>query len=160
MHVILTERHQITRHPLVSICSSLCCNSCEFHWSTESDLQPLIGVSNTGDPGPHEATGTRAMESSEEWTVVDVIRRRGGHGSVFDLTALNANWNGARSSWMKIEFIQRKIKRTWTNNYKMTDGKIPMSCVPLKPILEKEGDLNYKGINIFAPVSIIVRDKI
>lgn len=42
----------------------------------------------------------------------------------------------------------------------MTDGKIPMSCVQLKPILEKEGDLNYKGINIFAPVSIIVRDKI
>ena len=38
----------------------------------------------------------------------------------------------------------------------MTDGKIPMSCVQLKPILEKEGDLNYKGINIFAPVSIIV----
>ena len=28
----------------------------------------------------------------------------------------------------------------------MTDGKIPMSCVPLKPILEKEGNLNYKGI--------------
>ena len=42
----------------------------------------------------------------------------------------------------------------------MTDGKISMSCVQLKPILEKEGDLNYKGINIFAPVSIIVRDKI
>lgn len=42
----------------------------------------------------------------------------------------------------------------------MTDGKIPMSCVQLKPILEKEGNLNYKGINIFAPVSIIVRDKI
>lgn len=42
----------------------------------------------------------------------------------------------------------------------MTDGKIPMSCVLLKPILEKEGNLNHKGINIFAPVSIIVRDKI
>lgn len=40
----------------------------------------------------------------------------------------------------------------------MTHGKISMSCVPLKTILEKEGNLNYKGINIFAPVSIIVRD--
>ena len=41
----------------------------------------------------------------------------------------------------------------------MTDVKIPMSCAPLKPILEKEGNLNYNGINFFAPVSIIVRDK-
>lgn len=40
----------------------------------------------------------------------------------------------------------------------MIDGKISLSRVPLKPILEKEGNLNYKGINIFAPVSIIVRD--
>ena len=32
----------------------------------------------------------------------------------------------------------------------MTDGKIPMSCVQLKPILEKEGDLNYKG-STFSP---------
>ena len=27
----------------------------------------------------------------------------------------------------------------------MTDVKIPMSCAPLKPILEKEGNLNYNG---------------
>ena len=40
------------------------------------------------------------------------------------------------------------------------EKKKTMSCVLLKPILEKEGDLNYKGTNIFAPVSIIVRDKI
>lgn len=40
----------------------------------------------------------------------------------------------------------------------MTDGKISTSCVPLKPILEKEGNLNYEGNNIFAPVSIIFRD--
>lgn len=46
------------------------------------------------------------------------------------------------------------------NNYKMIYGKIFMSCVLFKLILEKEGNLNYKGINIFVLVFIIVWDNV
>lgn len=101
MHVILTECHQIPRHPLISVRSSLRSNSRDFHWSTQGNLQPLVSVADSRDPGPHVTASACAVESGEIRTVEHVEWRRGCHGGVLDFAALDANWSCAWSSWKR-----------------------------------------------------------
>ena len=53
----------VRRYPLVSVLSSLSCNSCHLHWSSQVDLQPLVMVLVPRGPGPYKPTSFRTVES-------------------------------------------------------------------------------------------------
>ena len=99
VHVILAESYQIACHPLIGVMPALCRNSCDFHWSTQSDLQILISISYTCYPGSHIAASAWAVESSEVWTVEDIIGRWSSHSSVLDSAVLYANCCSTGSNW-------------------------------------------------------------
>lgn len=113
MHVILTESHQIPSNPLIGILPSLRGNSSDFHRSTQSNLQPLVGVPDPCDPGSHIAPSACAVQSGEVRTVKYVERRGGCHGGVFYFAALDAYRCSARSSWKGNCEVSQTITTSW-----------------------------------------------
>ena len=59
---IRTNIHIVRSDPLVSVLPSLSSNSCDFHWPSHINLQPLFIIIAAGRPGAHEPSATRPVK--------------------------------------------------------------------------------------------------
>lgn len=82
----------IPSHPLMSISSALCYNSCNTCNITEAYLKPLSSIINTCAPRADR------VDSSQPWRQVVIVVCRGTKGSVYDSFILQAKWKST-ASW-------------------------------------------------------------
>lgn len=72
MSSINTVRQHISRHPLTSVTSSLCCNTCHFHWHSHVNLQPLMMVIHPRWPCSHSSSCSLLVQPGQACTMVYV----------------------------------------------------------------------------------------
>lgn len=72
MSSILTVTQLVSRHPLVSVLTSLCFYFRDFHWSFEIHLEPLMMIVVSCAPGPNVSTTFDCTQSSKSGCVVFV----------------------------------------------------------------------------------------
>ena len=104
---IRTNIHIVRSDPLVSVLPSLSSNSCDLHWPSHINLQPLFIIIAAGRPGANEPSATRPVKPRQPWCVILIPLRRSCDGRIFNSVVLQANRSVVKSLWNKNSFNRR-----------------------------------------------------
>ena len=117
---IRTNIHIVRSDPLVSVLPSLSSNSCDLHWPSHINLQPLFIIIAAGRPGANEPSATRPVKPRQPGCVILIPLRRSCDGRIFNSVVLQANRSVVKSLWHKqrVTPFRNHIKACYTRKDK------------------------------------------